>query len=137
VAGFMGSPSMNFFDATLVSEEGKFYIDSGDFRLIVPDERKNVYADYVGKEVIFGIRPEHVHAPDFASPNIIASPLSATVEVVELLGHEIHLLGSTGKNTLIATIDPRFSANVGNEVQLVADMNNMHLFDKNTELAIR
>lgn len=137
VAGFMGSPSMNFFDATLVSEEGKFYIDSGDFRLIVPDERKNVYADYVGKEVIFGIRPEHVHAPDFASPNIIASPLSATVEVVELLGHEIHLLGSTGKNTLIATIDPRFTANVGNQVELVADMNNMHLFDKDTELAIR
>ncbi len=137
VAGFIGSPSMNFFDSTLVSEEGNLFVDTGDFRLAVPDDKKGLFSDYVGKEVIFGIRPEHVHAPQFAPPSIIASELSATVEVIELLGHEIHLMTSTGKNSLVATIDPRLNANVGSQLDLVADMNNMHLFDKDTELAIR
>ncbi|MFZ1398484.1 MAG: sn-glycerol-3-phosphate ABC transporter ATP-binding protein UgpC, partial [Candidatus Promineifilaceae bacterium] len=63
VAGFIGSPSMNFFDATLVGEEGHLYLDTGDFRVQVPDDRKNTFNSYVGKEVIFGMRPEHVHAP--------------------------------------------------------------------------
>lgn len=137
VAGFIGSPSMNFFDATLVGEEGRLFIDTGDFRLAVPDERKGIYADYVGKEVIFGTRPEHIHAPEFTPPGIVPAPLKMTVEVVELLGHEIHVMGSTGKHTLIATVDPRFIANVGNEVDMVVDMHSMHIFDKDTELAIR
>ncbi len=137
VAGFIGSPSMNFFDSTLVSEEGDLFLDTGDFRLAVPAERKEIYADYVGKEVLFGIRPEHVHAPEYAPPNIIAAPLTASTEVVELLGHEIHIMGTTGKNSLVATIDSRFDTTVGTQVDLIADMNNMHLFDKETEFAIR
>ena len=137
VAGFIGSPSMNFYDSTLVSEEGNLFVDAGDFRLAVPEDRKATYADYVGKEVIFGIRPEHVHAPQFAPPSIIAAPLTATVEVIELLGHEIHLMSTTGKNSLVATIDSRFNSNVGSQIDLVADMNNMHIFDKDTEMAIR
>ena len=136
VAGFIGSPSMNFFDATLVSEEGNLYVDTGDFRLLVPDDRKDAIADYVGKELIAGIRPEHVHAPQYAPPSIIPAPMSLTVEVVELLGHEIHVMGSTGKNSLVATVDPRFNANVGNEVDMVIDMSHMHLFDKDTEMSI-
>ena len=137
VAGFIGSPSMNFFDSTLVSEEGKMFVDTGDFRLEVPKEKKPAFNDYVGKEVIFGIRPEHVHAPEYAPPSIIAAPLSITVEVIELLGHEIHLMGSTGKNSLVATIDPRLDSGVGGQLDVVADMNNMHIFDKETEMAIR
>ena len=137
VAGFIGSPSMNFFNGTLVAEEGKMYIDTGDFRLAIPDERKQTYNSYVGKEVIFGLRPEHTHAPEFAPPNIIPAAFKATVEVVELLGHELHLICSSGKNSFIATVDTRMMVGAGSEVELVFDMNNMHLFDKDTELAIR
>ncbi|MEZ4590815.1 MAG: sn-glycerol-3-phosphate ABC transporter ATP-binding protein UgpC [Chloroflexota bacterium] len=137
VAGFIGSPSMNFFDATLVGEEGNLYIDTGDFRVQVPDERKKVYNSYVGKEVIFGMRPEHVHAPEYAPPNIQAAPMEGTVEVVELLGHEQHLFVNAGRNSLVATVDTRMSVAYGNKIGLVMDMTNMHIFDKNTEEAVR
>jgi multiple sugar transport system ATP-binding protein len=137
VAGFIGSPSMNFFNGTLVNEEGRLFIDAGDFRVAVPADRKDMFSGYAGKEVVFGIRPEHIHAPEFAPPNIMASPLKATVEVVELLGHELHLYLNSGKNTFVGIVDPRMGVNTGNRIDLVADMNNMHIFDKNTELAVR
>jgi multiple sugar transport system ATP-binding protein len=137
VAGFMGSPSMNFFNGTLVNEEGKLFVDTGDFRVAVPADRKAALSGYVGKEVVFGIRPEHVHAPEYAPPNISGAPLKATVEVVELLGHELHLYLNSGKNSFVGIVDPRMGVNTGNRIDLVADMKNMHLFDKNTELAIR
>lgn len=137
VAGFIGTPSMNFFDATLVNEEGKLIVDTGDFRVAVPDDRKKAYSSYVGKQVTFGIRPEHIHATEFAPPGIVPSPIKGTAEVVELLGHELHVYLRTGKHVPIATIDTRKRLSVGNEIDLVVDMANMHIFDKNTELAIR
>lgn len=137
VAGFIGSPSMNFFGATLVGEEGNLLVDTGDFRVKVPENRKDAYKGYVGKEVVFGIRPEHIYSSAFASPGIIAAPLQGTVDVVELLGHELHMYITTGVNTFVSTVDIREQAAVGNRIQLVMDMNNMHLFDKKTELAIR
>ncbi len=137
VAGFIGSPAMNFFNGTLVSEEGRQFVDTGDFRVRVPEDRKASFGPYVGKEVVMGIRPEHVHAPEYAPVNIDASPVSATVEVVELLGHELHLYLNSGKNSLVGTVDPRFGVHPGNKIDVVFDMGNVHLFDKATELAIR
>ncbi len=137
VAGFIGSPAMNFFNGTLVSEEGRQFVDTGDFRVRVPEDRKASFGPYVGKEVIMGIRPEHVHAPEYAPVNIDAAPISATVEVVELLGHELHLYLNSGKNSLVGTVDPRFGVHTGNKIEVVFDMGNVHLFDKATELAIR
>ncbi len=137
VAGFIGSPSMNFFDATLVAEDGTYYVDTGDFRIKVPSDLKSKYEDHVGQEVVFGIRPEDIHAPQFAPPDITPAPFSAAVEVIELLGHESHLFMSTGKNSVVAIVDNRFVVSVGNQVDLVMNVANMHLFDKQTELAIR
>ena len=137
VAGFIGSPSMNFFDGTLVTEEGKMFVDTGDFRVEVPADRQGVYSGYVGKEIIFGVRPEHVHAPKYAPPAIIPAEIEATIEIIELLGHELNVIFNSGKNTFIATVDTRIDANIGNTIPLVLDMSNMHLFDKQTEKAIR
>ncbi len=137
VAGFIGSPSMNFFNGTMVSEEGKLFVDTGDFRVHLPADRKNIYSDYVGKEVVLGSRPEHIHAPAYAPPNIDAAPIKGTVDVVELLGAELHLYVTSGKSIYVATVDPRMDVHAGNEIDLVMDMNASHLFDKNTERAIR
>src|SRR5512135_138062 len=63
VAGFIGSPSMNFFDSTLVEQDGKLFVDGGTFKLQVPDTKRSTYLPAKGKKVIFGIRPEDVHAP--------------------------------------------------------------------------
>ncbi|MDJ0755483.1 MAG: sn-glycerol-3-phosphate ABC transporter ATP-binding protein UgpC [Ardenticatenaceae bacterium] len=137
VAGFIGSPSMNFFDATLVGEEGKLFVDTGSFRVNVPSERNKAYEGHIGKQVVFGMRPEHIHASNFAPPNIDASPLEGQIDVIELLGHELHLYISSGKSSYVATVDTRLAPTVGNKVGLVMDVSNMHLFDKDTEQAIR
>ena len=137
VAGFIGSPSMNFFDATLVGEEGNLYADTGDFRVPVPADRRQAVEPYTGKEVIVGIRPENIHAKNFVPSNIDAAPLEARIEVVELLGHELHLYLDAGQNSFVATVDTRLAPDVGQELPLVIDKDRMHLFDKTTELAIR
>lgn len=137
VAGFIGSPSMNFFDATLVGEENKVFADVGDFRIRVPEKRKGVFASYIGKQVSLGIRPEDIHAANFAPPNIEASPIEGTIEVIEMLGHELHLFLNAGKNNFVSIVDTRLAPAVGNTVGLVANVDNMHVFDKTTELAIR
>jgi multiple sugar transport system ATP-binding protein len=137
VAGFIGSPSMNFFEATLAAAEGKLWIENGDFRLPVPEDRQRLYESHAGKPVIFGLRPEHIHAPQFAPPGINAAQIKATVEVVELLGHELHLYLKAGDVAFVATVDIRMAPAIGDTVALVADMDRMHLFDKEAELAIR
>ena len=103
----------------------------------MPEDRKNCCAEYEGKEVVLGVRPEHIHAPKYAPPNIDPSHIIGTVDVLELLGAELHLYVNTGKNTLVATVDPRMDVNTGNEIDLVMDMSAAHIFDKDTERAIR
>ena len=137
VAGFIGSPSMNFFNSTLVNEEGRLFADAGDFRVHIPDNKKAAYNNYVGKEIVLGIRPEHIHAADYAPPGIDTAPIEATIEVIELLGHELHLYMNTGKSNFVSIVDTRLAPSVGNTVGLVANVDSMHFFDKNTELAIR
>jgi multiple sugar transport system ATP-binding protein len=136
VAGFIGSPSMNFFDATLVKEDGNIWIDTGDFRVQAPPDRTKAYTPYVGKGVTFGIRPEHIYAPNYAPPITTKSKIRGTIEVVELLGHELHIYVNSGANTFVATIDIRVQAHVDDQIDLVMDSDNMHLFDKETELRI-
>jgi multiple sugar transport system ATP-binding protein len=137
VAGFIGSPSMNFFEAKLVGDNGKLTVDTGDFQIHVPEERKTVYRGYVGKEVTLGIRPENIHGAPYIPPNIDAAQIKANVEVIELLGHELHLFVNSGKNRIVSIVDTRLAPTVGNEVDLVVNVDAIHLFDKDTERAIR
>jgi len=133
VAGFIGSPSMNFFDATLVEQDGKLFVDGGTFKLQVPDSKRAVYLPAKGKKVIFGIRPEDVHAKGFEPPSITPSPMQAEVDVVELMGNEILLYLLTGKKQFVARVDPRTRARARDTLDLLVAMDNMHLFDPQTE----
>jgi len=137
VAGFMGSPSMNFFDATLVEADGKLWIDTPNFRLATPPQRADLYRSHIGKQVILGIRPEDLHDPQYQPTNILPSPLEANVDVVEQMGNEkIVYLEENGK-TFLARMDPRTSVMVGQRVQVVVDVSNIHLFDAQTEKALQ
>ena len=138
VAGFIGSPSMNFFDATLVEEPDtkKLIIDSGSFRLELPPHKAEQVRKYKGQQVIFGIRPEDIHSSEFVPPNIIAAPLSAEVDFFELMGNEIFIYALTGGKQFIARVDPRTKVMHNQPIDMVVNMENMHLFDPTTEVAL-
>jgi multiple sugar transport system ATP-binding protein len=137
VAGFIGTPAMNFFDVRLVSSEGKLVIDGGSFHLDVPSDRLKSFQPHAGKEMILGIRPENLSDPEFTPPGIVAGHISAEVDVTELMGSEVMLYLLTGGKQFIAKVDPRTRARVGSKIDVVANMSNFHIFDKATERAVR
>jgi len=137
VAGFIGSPAMNFFPATVQKNNGKLFVDAGAFSVQIPDDRTIVYTPYISKSVIFGIRPEDIHNPQYAPPGIIAQPVNAMVDVTELMGNEIFVYLKSGDHNFVARVDPRSRYQIGNLVQMVFNMENMHIFDRETERAIR
>jgi multiple sugar transport system ATP-binding protein len=137
VAGFIGSPAMNFFKTKLVQSDGKLFIDGGTFKLEVPEANKETYANYINHPVIMGIRPEDIQDPNYLPPGIIPQPVEGTVDVTELMGNEIQLYLTSGEHTFVARVDPRTRVGMGDRTQLMFNMGNMHLFDPDTEQAIR
>jgi multiple sugar transport system ATP-binding protein len=135
VAGFIGSPAMNFFDARLVDDAGQLVIDGGSFRVALPEAfRANLLA-HAGKEVVFGVRPEDIalHQPDAD----VGSSISARAEVVELLGAEIFAHLSCDAHPLVARLAvPKQPIGVGETIRIDFKMANTHVFDKNTSDAI-
>ena len=137
VAGFIGSPAMNFFNAKLVKEGDDIQIDAESFKVSVPEDRKESLKEYVGKDVVFGLRPEDIHDPDFAPPRIISQEIDAKVDVTELMGNEIFLYLTSGEHEFVARVDPRTSYSMDDEIRVAFNMDNMHVFDKETEEVIR
>jgi multiple sugar transport system ATP-binding protein len=138
VAGFIGSPSMNFFDNAILKEEGgKMTVDFGSFQAEVPEARYELYRQYLGKKVVFGIRPENISHADYVAPGIVPSLIQANVDVVEEMGHEKILYLEEGGKTFLARIDPRAEVHVGQRIALVLNMAVMHLFDAETEQALQ
>ncbi len=136
VAGFIGSPAMNCFRATVKGDREDMQLDTGCFCVPVPASRVNDFLPYLGKEVIFGIRPENVHDQEYQPPNIEAAPVTAKVDVSELMGSEIYLHLVTGDEMCLARVDPRTRARPGLEIQVVFDVGRIHAFDPETEQAI-
>jgi multiple sugar transport system ATP-binding protein len=137
VAGFIGSPAMNFFPGTLRREDGKLCVDTGDFTLTIPANRAAPFEKVVGKDIIFGIRPENIHDSAFVPPNIDAEKVPVKVDVTELMGNEIFLYLVSGKNTFVSRVDPRSSLRVGQQADVAFDMDAVQIFDAATEEAIR
>ncbi len=137
VAGFMGSPSMNFFNATMIQQDGKIFVDTKDFRVPVPEDRTAAYKPYLGKEVVFGIRPEHIHDPEFPPPGIKPALVEGMIDVTELMGHEIIAYYATEHTQFLGRFDPRTKVRVGTKSNALFDMSRMHIFDKQTEKAVR
>jgi len=128
---------MNFFDVTLTGTKEEIYLDGGTFKVQIPAHKAPALYDYLGKEVVFGIRPEDIHDPEYAPPGIIGAPVTARVDVTELMGNEVFLYLVPGAKTFIARVDPRTSARVGQDVKVLFNMENMHVFDRDTESAVR
>lgn len=137
VAGFIGSPAMNFFPAKLTKSGEKVIVDTDEFKVQIPDAHAASYKGMDGRSIIFGIRPENIHDPEFAPPNIHGEKVSAKVDVTELMGNETLLYLLSGKNTYVGRVDPRSKLHVGTSTEVVFDMDKFHIFDAETEEAIQ
>ena len=145
VAGFLGSPVMNFVDAVLKEDIGQYIVEFGSddprkgnrYQIIVPESKVvPELANYVGKEIILGVRPESIHDEPVHLANATTGIIDAYVELTEMMGAETYLYLVCEGNNLTARVSPRSTAKIGDEIKVVIDPNRIHIFDKETEKTI-
>ena len=148
VAGFIGSPQMNFIEATLLKEGDDFFVEYGTedtktragikFKIKLPASKNkdNCLEEYVGKEVIMGIRPEDVHNEPELIEQFPEGIVDANVEVTELMGAETYLYMNSEGQAINARVAPTNTAKPGDAIQITLEPSKIHLFDKDTELTI-
>jgi multiple sugar transport system ATP-binding protein len=138
VAGFIGSPSMNFFEAKLDRvNNGLAVVIGKDFVVPVPSSKFDKLGSHAGKSVYFGIRPEDVHDANFVARGVDESArIPANVNLTEAMGSEVYAYVENGGKEFIGRLDPRTTARTGHTLDIVLDMDKMHLFDRETEKAL-
>ncbi len=135
VAGFIGSPAMNFFKVSL--NQG-IITDGYGLQLRIPEGKNKVLVEkgYEGKKLIFGVRPEDIHSEQIALDAALDSTVTAEVVVSELLGAETMLYTKLGETEFISKVDARDFHNPGEMIDLAFDINKAHFFDKESEEVI-
>lgn len=149
VAGFMGSPQMNFVDAKLIMQNGKYTVEFGSedtktsrgrkFYIELPNSKTadcDALQYYVDKEVTLGIRPENIHDEEMFISAATTGIIEANVDVTEMLGAQSYLYLTCEGISLTASVSPRCTARPQDVVKLALDPNKVHLFDVNDEHAI-
>ncbi len=137
VAGFIGSPPMNFFDVDVIAGQDDVFLNEGMFELKLPRQFREKVAPYGGRKLLLGIRPEDIYDKLFYTQGSKdGNNFSATVEVAEPLGSEIYLHLNTGKNTLVAKVDAHNQAKTNQVIELVLNVSRSHLFDPATGAAV-
>lgn len=138
VAGFIGSPPMNFILAKLVKEDGRFLVNTGDFQISIPPSKVDKVRESIeiGEEVIFGIRPEDIYHESSAKDTVPEDKVNAVVDVIEPMGSELIVSLATGKHILQAIMGPDTKAEIDQKIKVVIDVNKSHLFHRETEEAI-
>lgn len=136
VAGFIGSPPMNFLEGVLVKKGTKLYFDEGEFTVLVDDKMHDKLMPYVNKDIVFGIRPENVYDKLFATDAGSDNTVRVCCDVVEAMGNANHIFLKTKKNNFIAIVDAHDRPKIGELIEVVFDMAHCHFFDKDTDLTI-
>ena len=138
VAGFIGTPQMNFLNGTLVKKDDDVYFEFEGHSIKVPAEKAKApqLQEYIGQEVVVGIRPESLHDEPAQMAALEDSTVDAYVEVTELMGAEIYLYILIGESKLIARVSPRSTSRAGDTIRIAMDTARMHIFDKDTERCI-
>ena len=138
VAGFIGSPQMNFMDAKVSVSGDKVNLTVGDATIAVPPAKAKAIIDggYSGKTIVLGIRPEDVHDDEVFISQYPNATIQADIKVYELLGAEVFLYFDYAGTQMTARVNPRTTARTGDNVKFALDMEKSHFFDKETELSI-
>ena len=135
VAGFIGSPSMNFLEGELVRDGGLAFRGDG-LRLAIPDRHQDSLSGHIGRRVILGIRPEHIHYASSARGPGESEDVSANVDLVEPMGHETLLYLTVGRASCVARVSAHPVPSVDEEVRLAFDLSAVHFFDRETGSAL-
>ena len=148
VAGFIGSPQMNFIESKILKEGDDFYVEFGSedtktragvkYKIKLPADKNkdDCLVPYIGKEVIMGIRPENVHNEEDLLKMYKDGIVEANVEVTELMGAETYLYMNCEGQTINARVAPTNTAKPGDKIQIAIEPQKIHIFDKDTELTI-
>ena len=141
VAGFIGTPQMNFVNAKITKPKGQndcfLEFDNISFKLDPVVFEDNNLSDYIGKEVIAGLRPELLHDEAVYKEKFGDTTIKARVEFTELMGAEIYLYLNIGEETsLISRVSSQSTAKAGDEIEIAVDTTRIHIFDKDTEKCI-
>ena len=143
VAGFIGTPQMNFINAKLVKKDNDLYVNFGENSLKLPPDKANNpgLKEYIDREVVLGLRPECIHDEPMYLSSMPDNVIEVDVDVTELMGAEIYLylryLGQEeDTSNLIARVSPRSTSRAGDRVKVALDTGRLHIFDIDTERCI-
>jgi multiple sugar transport system ATP-binding protein len=134
VAGFIGSPAMNFAAVTVTEANGSLVAENSGLRIKLPDETAQRLRGHVGREVMLGIRPEDLTVADTADLDQLC--FDAVIEVVEQLGSEILLDMKVGEGVMVACVEPTVRVKVRDRLRVAMRPSRLHVFDAKTEAAI-
>jgi multiple sugar transport system ATP-binding protein len=136
VAGFIGSPAMNVVPGVLTGSAEEMAIELASVRIVLPADRSRRLAAHAGTQVLIGIRPEDIHGAGDLPAHMRGVPVRARVDVTEMMGNEklLHLLVDAER--MLARVDPRTRAGAGRDIDLVFDVDRLHIFDATTHLAL-
>jgi multiple sugar transport system ATP-binding protein len=133
VAGFIGSPPMNFMRGKIIKKDGKLYFSEDRVIVKTVDDMRRKLTPYVEREIILGIRSEDIYDKLFVSDAPPENVVRANCEVYEPMGSEVYLYLNTGRHTFIARVGAHNRPKVNQEMDLVFDMSKAHFFDKDSE----
>ena len=137
VAGFLGSPAMNFVPARIEAENGGLGVRLPDQTVLaLPEGRRSAYADQVGKAVLFGMRPEHMHRHREGEQRDGFGRISVTVEIVEPMGANTLINFHLGETSILARLDAYAAEQPGQKLDLLVDMNRAVLIDPESQRVI-
>ena len=137
VAGFIGSPQMNFINGVIIKDGDSYAVEVGKnvvSKIKLPAS-KNV-ADYVGKEVVIGVRPEHIFDDKASLESMADSSINVKIEVTEPMGSEKYIYVAYDGVQIVGRVEPESTTEAGDEIKIAFDANKIHIFDKETELTI-
>jgi multiple sugar transport system ATP-binding protein len=136
VAGFIGSPAMNFMAATVEQDDGSLFVKTDALRLRLPEVHARKVRDRAGRQVVFGIRPDDIYDRTLAPAVTDGAAARLTVDVTEPMGSTVYVYLTAGTDALIADVDAKTAAKDGEPLDVVFDMNKSHLFDSETQAAL-
>ncbi len=137
VAGFIGSPQMNFIEVSVEEKDGSVVLVAEDLQIKLPEDIGKVAQSYAGKTLVMGIRPEHIYPEGFVPGNVRRTvKISGVVDFVEALGSDTIIHLNTGSRIIVVKASGTYHTSIGDKLTVEIDLDKMHLFRRDTEEAI-